>query len=155
LVGRLNVSRASHYPRHTPLVTVNGSSVNPSHRIASTSAIGGQPQAGNTVGSLASATPGQAPGGATVLDKAPERVRKTSPRYKVLLHNDPVNSMEYVVATLRQVVPSLSEQDAIAVMLETHNTGVGLVIVCDIEPAEFYCETLKAKGLTSTIEPES
>jgi len=27
--------------------------------------------------------------------------------------------------------------------------------VCDIEPAEFYSETLKAKGLTSTIEPES
>ena len=56
---------------------------------------------------------------------------------------------------LRQVVPSLSEQDAIAVMLEAHNTGIGLVIVCDIEPAEFYCETLKAKGLSSTIEPES
>ncbi|MFN9959006.1 MAG: ATP-dependent Clp protease adaptor ClpS, partial [bacterium] len=33
-------------------------------------------------------------------------------------------------------------------------TGVGLVIVCDLEPAEFYCETLKAKGLTSPIEPE-
>jgi len=29
------------------------------------------------------------------------------------------------------------------------------VIVCDIEPAEFYCETLKAKGLSSTIEPEA
>ena len=99
--------------------------------------------------------PSSTPGGATVLDKAPERVRKTSPRYKVLLHNDPVNTMEYVVMTLQQVVPSLSEQDAIAVMLETHNTGVGLVIVCDIEPAEFYCETLKAKGLSSTIEPES
>ena len=28
------------------------------------------------------------------------------------------------------------------------------MIVCDIEPAEFYSETLKAKGLTSTIEPE-
>ena len=155
MVGRINVSRASHYPRLTPLVTVNGSSVNPNHRIVSAPAIGAQPRAGDTVASLASASPGQAPGGATVLDKAPERVRKTSPRYKVLLHNDPVNSMEYVVVTLRQVVPSLSEQDAIAVMLETHNTGVGLVIVCDIEPAEFYCETLKAKGLTSTIEPES
>lgn len=103
---------------------------------------------------LASQTPGRE-GGAAVIEKAPERVRKTSPRYKVLLHNDPVNSMEYVVVTLRQVVPSLSEQDAIAVMLEAHNTGVGLVIVCDLEPAEFYCETLKAKGLTSTIEPES
>ena len=51
-------------------------------------------------------------------------------------------------------MPSLSEQDAMDVMLEAHNSGVGLVIVCDIEPAEFYCESLKAKGLTSTIEPE-
>lgn len=95
------------------------------------------------------------PGGAAVLDKQTERVRKHSPRYKVLLHNDPVNTMEYVVTTLRQVVPQLSEQDAMAVMLEAHNTGVGLVIVCDLEPAEFYCETLKAKGLTSTLEPET
>ena len=99
--------------------------------------------------------PGRESGGAAVREKAPERVRKPSPRYKVLLHNDPVNTMEYVVTTLRQVVPSLSEQDAIAVMMEAHNTGVGLVIVCDIEPAEFYSETLKAKGLTSTIEPEN
>ena len=77
-------------------------------------------------------SPSQKPGGAAVLYKAPERVRKRSPRYKVLLHNDPVNSMEYVVATLQQVVPQLSEQDCMAVMLEAHNTGVGLVIVCDI-----------------------
>ncbi len=38
-------------------------------------------------------TPSRSPGGAAVLDKQTERVRKTSPRYKVLLHNDPVNSM--------------------------------------------------------------
>ena len=94
-------------------------------------------------------------GGTAVIEKEQQRVRKPSPRYKVLLHNDPVNSMEFVVVTLRQVVPSLSEQDAIAVMLEAHNTGIGLVIVCDIEPAEFYSETLKAKGLSSSIEPES
>jgi ATP-dependent Clp protease adaptor protein ClpS len=100
-------------------------------------------------------SPGRESGGAAVMEKAPERVRKPSPRYKVLLHNDPVNTMEYVVGTLRQVVPSLSEQDAIAVMLEAHNTGVGLVIVCDIEPAEFYSESLKAKGLSSSIEPET
>ena len=81
---------------------------------------------------VASQSPGRDSGGAAVMEKAPERVRKPSPRYKVLLHKDPVNTMEYVVTTLRQVVPSLSEQDAIAVMLESHNTGVGLVIVCDI-----------------------
>ncbi len=91
----------------------------------------------------------------TVLDKKLERVRKNSPHYKVLLHNDPVNTMDYVVLTLRQVVPQLTEQAALAVMLEAHNTGVGLVIVCDLEPAEFYSETLNSKGLTSTIELES
>ena len=99
--------------------------------------------------------PSRSPGGTAVIEKQAERVRKPAPRYKVLLHNDPVNTMEYVVVTLRQVVPQLSEQDAMSVMLEAHNTGVGLVIICDIEPAEFYSETLKAKGLTSTIEPET
>ena len=93
--------------------------------------------------------------GAAVLDKQIQRERKISPRYKVLLHNDPVNSMDYVVKTLRQVVPQLSDQDAISIMLETHNTGIGLVITCDIEPAEFYSESLRSKGLTSTIEKES
>ena len=93
--------------------------------------------------------------GAAVLDKQTQRARKVSPRYKVLLHNDPVNSMDYVVKTLRQVVPHLSDQDAMSIMLETHNTGIGLVITCDIEPAEFYSESLRSKGLTSTIEKES
>ena len=98
--------------------------------------------------------PGNDRGGSAVMEKEVVRERKTSPRYKVLLHDDPVNTMDYVVKTLRQVVPQLSEQDAMAIMLETHNTGIGLVITCDLEPAEFYCESLKSKGLTSTIEQE-
>ena len=93
--------------------------------------------------------------GSAVIEKETERLRKNSPLYKVLLHNDPVNTMEYVVTTLRAVVPQLSEQDALGVMLEAHNTGIGLVIVCDLEPAEFYSETLNSKGLTTTIELES
>ena len=97
----------------------------------------------------------QIDGGTAVVDRELQRVRKLSPKYKVLLHNDPVNTMDYVVDTLRQVVPQLSEQDALSIMLETHTNGVGLVITCDLEPAEFYSESLKAKGLTSTIELES
>ena len=92
--------------------------------------------------------------GATLLEKKLSELKIKSPKYKVLLHNDPVNSMEYVTTTLREVVPQLSEQDAIAIMLEAHNSGVGLVIVCDLEPAEFYSESLKSKGLTSSIEKE-
>ena len=93
-------------------------------------------------------------GDTAVIDREVQRVRKVSPKYKVLLHNDPVNSMEYVTISLREVVPQLSEQDAIAIMLEAHNTGVGLVIVCDLEPAEFYSESLKSKGISSSIEKE-
>ena len=91
---------------------------------------------------------------AAVLEKKPDALKNKSPKYKVLLHNDPVNSMEYVTNSLREVVPQLSEQDAIAIMLEAHNTGVGLVIVCDLEPAEFYSESLKSKGISSSIEKE-
>ena len=97
----------------------------------------------------------QTDGDTAVIDREVQRVRKLSPNYKVLLHNDPVNTMDYVVEALRQVLPQLSEQDALNIMLETHNNGVGLVIVCDLEPAEFYSESLKSKGLTSTIELES
>ena len=96
----------------------------------------------------------QTNGETAVIDREVQRVRKVSPKYKVLLHNDPVNTMDYVVETLRNIVPQLSEQDALNIMLATHNNGVGLVIVCDLEPAEFYSESLKAKGLTSTIELE-
>ncbi len=90
-----------------------------------------------------------------VLEKKTDSLKSKSPKYKVLLHNDPVNSMEYVTISLREVVPQLSEQDAISIMLEAHNTGVGLVIVCDLEPAEFYSESLKSKGISSSIEREN
>tara|TARA_B100000161_G_scaffold165803_1_gene118488 strand:+ start:530 stop:847 length:318 start_codon:yes stop_codon:yes gene_type:complete len=91
---------------------------------------------------------------AAVIEKKANELKNKSPKYKVLLHNDPVNSMEYVTISLREVVPQLSEQDAISIMLEAHNTGVGLVIVCDLEPAEFYSESLKSKGISSSIEKE-
>jgi len=91
---------------------------------------------------------------AAVLEKKSSALKNKSPKYKVLLHNDPINSMEYVTNSLREVVPQLSEQDAISIMLEAHNTGVGLVIVCDLEPAEFYSESLKSKGISSSIEKE-
>lgn len=85
---------------------------------------------------------------------ATDSKKKHAPRYKVLLHNDDFNSMEYVVGTLMQTVAGMSQTQAVAIMMETHNTGVGLVITCALEHAEFYCETLKNHGLTSTIEPD-
>lgn len=81
-------------------------------------------------------------------------VRKLAPRYRVLLHNDNYNSMEYVVQVLLKTVPSLTQPQAVDIMMEAHTNGVALVITCAQEHAEFYCETLKSHGLDSTIEPD-
>lgn len=80
--------------------------------------------------------------------------RKPAPRYRVLLHNDDFNSMEYVVQVLLQTVPSLTQPQAVNIMMEAHNSGIALVITCALEPAEFYCESLKNHGLTSSLEPD-
>ncbi len=81
-------------------------------------------------------------------------VRKLAPRYRVLLHNDDYNSMEYVVQVLLETVPSLTQPQAVDIMMEAHTNGLALVITCAQEHAEFYCETLKGRGLSSTIEPD-
>jgi ATP-dependent Clp protease adaptor protein ClpS len=80
--------------------------------------------------------------------------RKLAPRYRVLLHNDDYNSMEYVVQVLMQTVPSITQPQAVSIMMEAHNNGLALVITCAFEHAEFYCETLKNHGLDSSIEPD-
>ena len=81
-------------------------------------------------------------------------VRKPAPRYRVLLHNDDYNSMEYVVQSLLEVLPSLTQPQAVNIMMEAHRSGMALVVTCALEPAEFYCESLRSKGLTSSIEPD-
>ncbi len=65
--------------------------------------------------------------------------RKLAPQYRVLLHNDDHNSMEYVVQVLLTTVPSLTQPQAVSIMMEAHSSGVALVITCAQEPAEFYC----------------
>jgi ATP-dependent Clp protease adaptor protein ClpS len=80
--------------------------------------------------------------------------RKLAPQYRVLLHNDDYNPMEYVVQVLITTVPSLTQPQAVSIMMEAHTNGLALVITCAQEHAEFYCETLKSHGLISTIEPD-
>ncbi|GAB4525356.1 MAG: ATP-dependent Clp protease adapter ClpS [Pleurocapsa sp.] len=93
--------------------------------------------------------------GTSVIEKSStSTVRKPAPRYRVLLHNDDFNSMEYVVQTLMQTVAGMTQPQAVNIMMEAHNSGVALVITCALEHAEFYCETLCNHGLTSTIEPD-
>ena len=82
-----------------------------------------------------------------------ETLKRLLPPYRVILHNDDVNSMEHVVQSLMKAVPSLSEDDATIVMAEAHTNGQASVITCPKEAAEYYRDGLESFGLTATIEP--
>jgi ATP-dependent Clp protease adaptor protein ClpS len=90
----------------------------------------------------------------TLTEQDVEHLLRLLPNYRVLLHNDDHNSMDFVVLALLRTVQRLSVDEAIKIMLEAHLTGKALVIVCPKETAEFYRSRLEGYGLTSTIEPE-
>ena len=79
---------------------------------------------------------------------------KLLPPYKVLIHNDDYNEMNYVVFALLHSVNVLSMQDAERIMLAAHLTGTAVVVVCPKEVAEYYQERLLSYNLTATIEPD-
>jgi ATP-dependent Clp protease adaptor protein ClpS len=71
---------------------------------------------------------------------------------KVVLYNDDVNSMDHVVRSLLRSVPGMSTKKAVDVMMEAHNMGRAVVIVCPLELAELVRNRLESCGLTATIE---
>lgn len=74
------------------------------------------------------------------------------PQFRVLLHNDDVNEMLFVVGTVMELA-ALPKEKAILVALEADSTGVALVLVTHKERAELFQDQFTSKGLTVTIEP--
>ena len=85
--------------------------------------------------------------------EAPAKVDEL-PRWRVLLHNDDVNLMEYVVATIVALTP-LGRFEATRRMLEAHQRGLSLLLVTHRERAELYRDQFRSKRLVVTIEPEA
>lgn len=82
------------------------------------------------------------------------------PLYRVLIHNDPMTPMEYVVTVLQQVF-SKSMVESARIMLEAHHGEVALVEIVPLERAEFHVERAHSLArarkfpLSFTFEPES
>lgn len=74
------------------------------------------------------------------------------PPFRVLLHNDDVNEIGYVVDSVLELTP-LNKQQAVVATLEAHQSGVALLLVTHQERAELYREQLLSRSLTVTIEP--
>lgn len=79
---------------------------------------------------------------------------KLLPPYKVIVHDDDYNEMNYVVFALVHAVNTLTVPEAERIMLTAHLTGQAIVVVCPREVAEYYQERLLSYNLTATIEPE-
>jgi ATP-dependent Clp protease adaptor protein ClpS len=74
------------------------------------------------------------------------------PPYRVLLHDDPVNTFENVILSLLDLTP-LDEQAAFKCTLQADREKVALVLVTHKERAELYVEQFKTRGITLSIEP--
>lgn len=74
------------------------------------------------------------------------------PPWKVLLHNDDKNDMNFVILSIVELTP-LNEKDATLRTHEADKTGVALLVVTHKERAELYRDQFTSKGLVVTIEP--
>jgi len=76
----------------------------------------------------------------------------TLPPWKVILHNDEVNTMVEVVETIRRLTP-LRQGQATRRMREAHRSGQSLLLTTHRERAELYRQQFTDQNLTVTIEP--
>ena len=78
-------------------------------------------------------------------DQAIDRV------WQVVVWNDPVNTMAYVVYVFRKLF-GFDEPKATELMLQVHHEGRATVADGPREKAEFDCYRLHGQGLWATIE---
>ncbi len=91
--------------------------------------------------------------GATRPVEVTEQQTRVLPPYRVILHNDDVNTFEHVILAILKLTP-LKEPEAVARTIEAHETGSALLLVTHKERAELYVEQFASKKLTVTCEPE-
>jgi ATP-dependent Clp protease adaptor protein ClpS len=74
-----------------------------------------------------------------VLEPVVEDVVQVARPWRVILHNDDVTTMDFVVWLLVTLFGK-SYDDSVAIMLAVHETGAGTATVCAQERAELYVE---------------
>src|SRR5262245_47352591 len=94
------------------------------------------------------------------VETVPDAKTRLMPMWRVLVHNDDVTPMDFVVRILVQVF-QLDAFRAMKVMWEAHWTGLAHVVTEPLERAEFHVDQARSLSrprgwpLTFTMEPES
>lgn len=92
---------------------------------------------------MASATP--LPDVLPDTDTDTESKTRRQPPYAVILHNDDINGMEFVIAVLRKVFGYTVEK-CVELMLEAHEKGRAAVWVGAMEVAELKADQIRSCG---------
>ena len=89
---------------------------------------------------------------AATKEKPRQSPTKPLPPWKVLLHNDDVNEIQFVVETVRMLT-TLGRQEAQMRVAEAHKRGLALLLTTHRERAELYQQQFSSRNVTVTIEP--
>lgn len=95
---------------------------------------------------------GGGPGAAATQPRRLPPKQDQLPPFRVLLHNDDLNEMRYVVRTIMELTRFDSGR-AMKIMMTAHTTGAALVLVTHKERAELFRDQFASKRLKATIEP--
>lgn len=79
---------------------------------------------------------------------------KLLPLYRVILFNDEIHEMNYVVQSLLRYINGMTQDKAVQTMIVAHLKGNAIVALCPKELAEYYQECLLRCGLVVGIEPD-
>ena len=85
---------------------------------------------------------------------------RLAPLHRVLIHNDDLTPMDFVVRVLQEVF-NLGSFRSLRVMLEAHRSGVAHVVTEPYERAEFHVDQARSMArprgypLSFSIEPEA
>jgi len=88
----------------------------------------------------------------TAVAVAPPKT-KALKKWKVIVHNDDINTYNYVIKTFVEIV-RLDEKTAYLKTVEVDKQGLSIVAITHKEHAEFIQGQLQSKALTVTIEPD-
>ena len=80
--------------------------------------------------------------------------RRKLPPYKLLLHNDEVNTMDDVVHSIVRITP-LTAAQAIRKMLEAHHSRTSVLLVTHKERGELYVQQFASVRITTSLEPDA
>ncbi len=85
-----------------------------------------------------------------IIPKTEQNTQLETP-WNVIVHDDPVNLMEYVTKILMKVF-NYSQGKAEKMMVEVHTLGRSVVWTGDKERVELYVQQLQAAQLTTSME---